>query len=67
MLLMEDSQKYNFADKLFDEILKIALEKAFEQEMEEMPSCEELNVKYKLSPALDKRIRKIISEYKSDT
>ncbi|MCR6545521.1 DUF4367 domain-containing protein [Dehalobacterium formicoaceticum] len=57
-------EKNNLDDKLFDAMLKIAVEKAFEQEMDELPSCEEMNAQYKPSPNLDKRIRKLISRHR---
>lgn len=56
--------KNNYDDKLFDALLKIAVEEALEQEMEEMPSCEELNKQYKPSPSLNKKIRKKISQHR---
>lgn len=57
-------QKNVYNDKLFDAVLKIAAEEALEQEMEEMPSCEELNEQYKPSPSLEKNIRKKLSRHK---
>ncbi len=56
-------QENNINDKLFDAMLKIAAEEALRQEIDEMPSCEELNAQYKPSPALDKKIRKTISRH----
>lgn len=50
-------------DKLFDAILKIASEEAMRQDIETMLSCREANEQYKPSPALDKKIRKIISRH----
>lgn len=57
-------QKNNYDDKLFEAVLKIAAEEAIEQEMEEIPTCEELNEQYKPSPSLDKKIRHLISRHK---
>ena len=51
-------------DKLFDAVIKIAAENALEQEMDEMPSCEELNARHKPSPDLDRKIKKIIARRK---
>ena len=56
-------QKNNTNDKLFDAILKVATEKALEQEMDDIPSCEKLNTQYQPSSDLDKRIRKMISSH----
>ena len=56
--------KNNYDDKLFDALLKIAATEALEQEMEEMPSCEELDEQYKPSPNLDKKIRKKIAQHR---
>jgi len=56
-------QKNNIDDKLFDAVLKIAAEEALRKDMEEMPSCEELNAQYKPSFELNKKIGKIISQH----
>ncbi len=56
-------QKDNIDDKLFDAVLKIAAEEAVKQEMENMPSDEELNAQYEPSHNLDKRIKKMIAQY----
>lgn len=56
-------QKNNIDDKLFDAVLKVAAEESLRRDIEEMPSCEELNAQYMPSPDLDKRIRKMISQH----
>jgi|LSQX01.3.fsa_nt_gb hypothetical protein len=58
---MKESSMNN---ELFNFLLRIAANEALEQEIEEMPSCEQLNDQYKPSPALDKAIRKRISQYR---
>jgi hypothetical protein len=45
---------------LLDTFIRVASQEAIEKEMAALPSNEELNAKYKPSPELDKRIRKII-------
>ena len=50
------------SEALFDAILEVAIEKAFEKEMSELPSSEELNKIYKPSMELDKRIKKLINQ-----
>lgn len=51
-------------DELFNALLKIAAEEALIQEIDEMPSCAELNAKYIPSHDLNKRICKIILQHK---
>ncbi|MDR2648157.1 MAG: DUF4367 domain-containing protein [Clostridiales bacterium] len=50
-------------EKIFDTLLEIAVEEALLQEISGMPSCEELDKIYTPSPAMDKRIRRIISRH----
>lgn len=57
-------EKNNLDDKLFDAMLKVAAEEALKQEMDEMPSCEEMNTQYRPSPDLEKKIRKQISQHR---
>ncbi|MGI6679670.1 MAG: DUF4367 domain-containing protein [Dehalobacterium sp.] len=57
-------EKNNIDDQLLDTMLKIAVERAFEQEMNEMMSVEEMNDQYQPSPELDKKIRKLISRHR---
>lgn len=47
---------------LLDSLLKISLTEAFEKEIAELPSIEELNKKYKSSNELDKRINALIKK-----
>lgn len=46
----------NENDKLFNAIIKVAAEEAWEEEMDSLPSLEELNEMYPPSESLDKRI-----------
>ena len=48
------------SEALFDAILEVAVGEAFQKEMNELPSNEELNKIYKPSPELDKRIKRLI-------
>lgn len=48
-------------EKLFDSILKVALEETIDLEMESLPSSEELDKMFPRSAATDKRFMKIIS------
>ncbi|MCL2357886.1 MAG: hypothetical protein FWC70_12170 [Defluviitaleaceae bacterium] len=43
-------------EKLFDAILKVAAEEALREEIDAMPSCEELNKMYPRSKSLDKKV-----------
>ena len=54
-------------EKLFDALLKVASEEAFRQEIEGMPSCEEMNETYKPSAELDKKICNMIKRQKINT
>lgn len=49
-------------EKLFDALLDVAVSQAFQEEMKQLPSNEELNVAYKPSPELDTRIKKHIDK-----
>lgn len=49
-------------EALLDAILDVAIEEAYQKEMNELPSIEELNRIYKPSPVLDKRIKKLINQ-----
>jgi len=49
------------SDRLFDAMLKAAMEEAEEQKMATLPSEDELDKMYPTSDALDKRIMKLIS------
>jgi hypothetical protein len=48
-------------EKLFDAILKVALEETIDREMESLPSSEELKKMFPRSAATDKRFMKIIN------
>ena len=47
-------------DLLFESLLKVAVKQAFDKEMSELPSEEELGEEYKPSEVLDSRIKSII-------
>lgn len=47
---------------LFDTLIKLSITEAFEKEMSFLPSIEDLNQEYKLSPEFDKKINSIISK-----
>ncbi|MGI6576551.1 MAG: hypothetical protein ACOX1Q_00595 [Eubacteriales bacterium] len=47
-------------EKIFDALLKVAVDEALKREMESLPSVEELDKIYKPSAAMDKRIKDLI-------
>ena len=49
-------------EKLFDALLEAAVSQAFQEEMEQLPSNEELNAECKPSPELDLRIKELIDQ-----
>ena len=49
-------------EKLFDALLEAAVSQAFQEEVEQMPSNEELNAACKPSPELDMRINELIDQ-----
>jgi len=49
------------AEKLFDAMIKTAIEEAVEQEMAKLPSDESLNAQYPTSDILDKKVMRIIA------
>jgi len=49
------------ADKLFDAMVKTAMEEAVKQEMASLPSDKELNAAYPASGILDKKVMRIIA------
>lgn len=49
-------------EKLFDALLEAAVSQAFQEEMEQLPSNEELNAEYEPSPELDRRIHELIDQ-----
>lgn len=49
-------------EKLFDALLDVAVSQAFQEEMKQLPSNEELKVAYKPSPEMDTRIKKHIDK-----
>lgn len=49
-------------EKLFDAVVKVAVEEAFAQEMESFPNEGELNKMYPRSTAMDKRVKGIINK-----
>jgi len=53
--------KVNLRSKLFDTILESAVKDDFEQELEKMPSEEDLSKEYSLSSGLQEKINKIIA------
>lgn len=54
-------------EDLFDALLKVAVNEALQRELITLPSNEELNIRYKPSPELDRHITKIINQYKMKT
>jgi hypothetical protein len=58
----ERINKDNLSDEIYEALLKVAVNEAIRQDVEAMPSCEELNELYKPSPAFEKRIMKIIDK-----
>ncbi len=57
---MKDNNK---DEKIFDLFLKVASEEAFIQEINSIPSCEELNKQYKPSFKINKKINNKIFYY----
>ncbi len=58
-----DEQDYNGKDdELFDALLKSAAFDALEKEIDELPSCEELNKEYKTSNELNAKITEMLQE-----
>ena len=49
-------------EKLFDALLEAAVSQAFQEEMEKLPSNEELNAEFEPSPELDRRIHELIDQ-----
>jgi len=49
-------------EKIFDALLKVAVDEALKREMESLPSVEELDKIYKPSAAMDKRIKDLIKK-----
>jgi hypothetical protein len=52
----------NENDKLFNAIIKVAAEEAWQEEMDSLPSLEELNEMYPPSETLDKKVYAIINK-----
>ena len=50
-------------EKLFNAMVESAAEEAFKLKMDELPSCEELDLLYKPTPEMDLRLRRIINKY----
>lgn len=59
---MEKDRNIERQEKLFDAVLKVALDEYIESEMESYPSKEELDKMYPRSAAFDKRVNKIIAK-----
>jgi hypothetical protein len=53
---MENNQKTDTDEKLFTAVFKVAAEEAWQEEMDSLPSLDELNEMYPASEALDKRV-----------
>ena len=49
-------------EKRFEDLIRVALEGSIEQEMAEMPSCEELNKIYKPSKKMKRRLKGLLDE-----
>jgi len=58
-----ENRREEIREEIFEALLKIAVNRAMRREAEDMPSTEELRRLYPRSPALDKRVRKIINRY----
>ncbi len=52
---------------LFDAMLKVAVNESIKRELSTLPSNNELNIRYKPSPELDRHITKIINQNKMKT
>jgi len=53
---MENNQKTETDEKLFTAVFKVAAEEAWQEEMDSLPSLDELNEMYPPSESLDKRV-----------
>jgi len=49
-------------EKRFEDLLRLVLEKSVEDEIAEMPSCEELNKIYKPSKKMKRRLKGLLDE-----
>ena len=59
---MENKPKSETDEKLYTAILKVAAEEAWQEEMDSLPSLEDLNEMYPASEALDKRVYDTINK-----
>ena len=56
----------NRNDKILDSLIETAADDAAFQEMNDMPSCEDLDKIYIPSPEMDKKVRRIISKIENE-
>lgn len=63
---MSNNQKIDWNEKLFDAMLGVAIEEAVLQEMDALPSREELDAMYPATTAFDKKIKSIIAKEERD-
>ena len=64
---MVKSKYSNRNEKLFDAVVKVAVEEALDHEIDSYPNEEELNRMYPRSAALDKRVKSIINKAANDS
>ncbi|MCL2225403.1 MAG: DUF4367 domain-containing protein [Defluviitaleaceae bacterium] len=58
---MKNSANDGLNEKIFDALFKIAADEALKEEMDAMPSCEELNKLYPRTKSLDKKVYAVIN------
>ncbi|MCL1844040.1 MAG: hypothetical protein FWF79_09520 [Defluviitaleaceae bacterium] len=59
---MESNTNIKRNEKIFNSLFDIAADEAFKEEMDALPSCEELNNMYPRTKSLDKKVYAVINK-----